>query len=197
MGLSIAGLKKSSAIGGGTSGKSQGIFISKVIITDIKAHYDTKQKWQEAWQDKPDDLGIEMTLDIGRDFEPSFYIGGQLKRDEFGDKVGLGTCKKVSILFDSLDIDVPLTLDNLRIPRDILNDCVGRDFLRLSYVKGQKDDGKSVWSNWQETAKTGTDYNVFKESFLNAVSKKWVRNYEPNDDYTPSGNSVEDEELAL
>jgi hypothetical protein len=138
-----------------------------------------------------------MTLDIGRDFEPSFYIGGQLKRDEFGNKVGLGTCKKVDILFDSLDIDVPITIDDLTIPQDILNDCVGRDFLRLSYVKGQKDNGKSEWSNWQETAKTGTDYNVFKETFLSAVSKKYVRNYQPNDEYVSSGNSVEDEELAL
>jgi|10_taG_2_1085330.scaffolds.fasta_scaffold02207_14 hypothetical protein len=182
MGLSIAGLKSSSSIGGNGVKKTQGVYVGKAIITSIIPHYNTQQKWQR----KPDDIGLEMTLDIGRDFEPTFYVGGAFKRDEFGDIVNMGTVKKVDILLDSLGVDTSLTKDN-KVPEDVLNDCIGREFLRLSYVSGERDDGRAKWSDWQETRRSGIDYNDFTKDFMTAVDNQWVRNFKP----------IEDEELAL
>ena len=188
MALSISGLKTRTPAES-TGGQGNGIFISKVKITSIKAYYGEKQRWQKL----PDDIGIEMTLDIGRDFEPTFYVGGAFKRDEFGDILSLGTVKKVDILFDSMGMDVPFGEDNI-VSEDVLNDCVGREFLRLSYVSGEKDNGKSKWSDWQETRSVDTSKEDFTKDFMNAVLNGWVRNYEPS----TTTNPLEDkEDLAL
>lgn len=170
MGLNINGLGGSSM----APKKSNGVFVSKSKVSAVKVFYDEQQKWQT----RPDSIGVEMTLDIGKDFEPTFYVGGAFKLDEFGDKVGIGTVKKVDILLESLGIDASLTEDN-KIPEDVVNDIVGREFVRLSYVSGVKDNGKSKWSDWQETRPVGTDFNDFTDAFLNAVNQGWVKNYKP------------------
>jgi len=172
MGLSISGLSNSSSFAPTT--KTNGIFVSKSKVSGVKAFYKEQQKWQQ----KPDDIGVEMTLDIGKDFEPTFYVGGIFKKDEFGDKVGIGTVKKIDILLTSLGLDASLTEDD-KIPEDVINDFVGREFIRLSYVSGVKDNGKSKWSEWQETCAVGIDFNEFTDKFLNAVDKGWVKNYKP------------------
>ena len=178
MGLSIDGLQSSSS----TLPKRNGIFISKSKVSGVKVFYDEKQPWQK----RTDAIGIEMTLDIGKDFEPTFYVGGDYKRDEFGERINRGSLKKVDILFDALNIDAEIK-EGGEIPEDVINDIVGREFVRLSYVKGLKPNGKTQWADWQETRPVGTDYNEFADAFLTAVEKGYVKNYDPQ----------QDDELAL
>ena len=190
MGLSIQGLKSgSSAIGGNTS-RPNGIFVSKAKIATVEAFYNEQQRWQK----KPDDLGLMMCLDIGRDFQPEFYVGGMLKRTEFGDVVGIGTIKKIDILLTSLGIDADISKDDLTLLQSVLDEFIGREFLRLSYVSGVKDNGKPRWSDWQETRRVGTDYDDFTASFLKAVANEYVKNYRPDsgDSFVSAG-----EDLAL
>ena len=178
MGLNIGGLTSSST----ATKKTNGIFISKSKISGVEVFYDEKQKWQKH----PDSIGIRMTLDIGKDFEPEFYVGGQFRKDEFGEKIGIGTVKKVDILLTSLGLDASLD-ENDKLPEDVINDFVGKEFIRLSYVSGTKDNGKSKWSDWQETCAVGIDFNLFTEKFLKAVNEGWIKNYKPD----------QEDELAL
>ena len=55
----------------------------------------------------------------------------------------------------------------------------GKEFCKLSYVWGVKDDGKSRWNDWTEVAKVGDDQKL-KDKFQDAVKNKWVRDYRPN-----------------
>mgnify|MGYP003625109809 FL=1 len=98
--------------------------------------------------------------------------------DEFGDRVGIGTVKKVDILLTSLGIDTELS-DDGKIPEEAVEEFVGKEFTRLSYVSGIKDNGKSKWSEWQETAEAGVDFNILIDKFLLAVEKGYVKNYKP------------------
>tara|TARA_R110000824_G_scaffold17372_6_gene70669 strand:- start:3666 stop:4208 length:543 start_codon:yes stop_codon:yes gene_type:complete len=172
MGLNINGLKSSSNFS--STPKTNGIFVSRSKVSGVKVFYNEQQKWQK----KPDSIGVEMTLDIGKDFEPTFYVGGQFSMDEFGDRVGIGTVKKVDILLTSLGIDTELS-DDGKIPEEAVEEFVGKEFTRLSYVSGIKDNGKSKWSEWQETAEAGVDFNILIDKFLLAVEKGYVKNYKP------------------
>ena len=64
----------------------------------------------------------------------------------------------------------------------------GKEFCKLSYVWGVKDDGKSRWNDWTEVAKVGEDQKL-KDKFLEAVKNNWVRDYRPQEQSTSSEES--------
>ena len=181
--------------GGSSSGSKDNIFVDKVKIASADIKYGVK----EDWQTYSDDISIHLTLDIGRDFQPKMYIGGNYKKDEVsGEIVGWSTAFKVKMFFDS--IGMPIMLDkgknpqSSRLPADAGQRLIGKEFLRLTYVSTKtKRDGGQLWKDWQETRPVSYDQKKFKDDFRGSVSKNYVKDFqssdEPKEDSSPWSES--------
>lgn len=183
--------------------KKDGVLVSQVSIKDIKATYGEKMEWMRD----ADDIGLHMKLDIGKDFFPNFYVGGNYKKEvtKNGDTiVGHGSSMKVKILLTNLGFVNPddLMNDDGTIPEDILESMIGRSFLRLSYSRGLKPDGTIDWSQWQETGAIKNGEKELKIRFFEAVEEGYLKNYKAPDDgeiFSPneSSTSKAEERFAL
>jgi hypothetical protein len=152
-----------------------GVFINDVTIVDIEVIYGGTEWQKEKYKD---DVGINVTIDIGRDFQPKFYTGGRFKKDEFGEKVGEGTLRRLDIFFDAIDVDAKVD-DEDKIPEDVLPDCRGRVFKRLSYVKGTKKNGKPSYADFQTVAAPESQNGELVAEFKLNLEKGWIKNYKP------------------
>ena len=73
---------------GSKSGAKSNLFVDTAKIASVQIKYGV----QEDWQTYSDDISIHLTLDIGRDFQPNMYIGGNYKKDDVsGEIVGWST----------------------------------------------------------------------------------------------------------
>ena len=168
----------------GSTGNKDNIFVDKVKIATAKIKYGVK----EDWQTYSDDISIHLTLDIGRDFQPNMYIGGNYKKDEVsGEIVGWSTAFKVKMFFES--IGMPIKLDkgknpqSSRLPADAEQILVGKDFQRLTYISTKtKRDGGQLWKDWQETRPVSYYTKKFKLDFKESVSKNYVKDYKASDE---------------
>ena len=165
--------------GGTSSGNKDNIFVDKVKIAKAEIKYGVK----EDWQTYSDDISVHLTLDIGKDFQPNMYIGGNYKKDEVsGEIVGWSTSFKVKLFFDA--IGMPIKLDkgmqpqSSRLPADAEKLLVGKEFSRLTYVSTKtKRDGGTLWKDWQETRSASYDQKRFKNEFKEAVSKGYIKDF--------------------
>ena len=159
-----------------------GVFISEATIKSLTVKYDVKEKWQK----RADDIALYLVLDVGQDFDYEMRIGGYFNRNDDGTIKNWGAALKVKILLDSLGIEGKLTDDN-RLPDEVIEDMVGKKFLRLSYVAGTKQNGKTLWYDWNEVGKIGQEDRL-REKFMKSVNDGWVKNYKPDtsDDFNPS-----------
>ena len=165
-----------------TSNKRTGIFVSEATIKNIVVKYDV----QEEWQKRPDDIALFLTLDVGQNFDYDMRIGGFFNRNEDGSVKNWGAALKVKILLDALNIKGSLTKD-WQLPDEIVEEMIGKKFLRLSYVSGTKDNGKARWFDWNEVGRLGQEDRL-KERFMKAVNDGWVKNFRPDtsDDFDPA-----------
>lgn len=152
-----------------------GVFVNEVTITDVTPVYGGTE-WQNAKY--KDDIGINVTIDIGQSFQPTHYIGGRLKKDDFGEVTSLGTVRRVGDFFTAIDVDVKLS-DERKFEEDALRDCIGRKYLRLTYVSGKKDNGKLKYSDFQQVAKSTDNKRVLIDTFKEHVENGWLKNYRP------------------
>ena len=166
----------------GTQSKGGGgdnIFVDKAKIVDCNITYGEKKNWQTY----ADDISIELTLDVGKDFTPSMYIGGKFKSDDVsGLIVGWGTAFKVKMFFDAIkrpiSLDKTKTAAQTRLPEGAENIVKGNDFLRLTYKSTKlKQDGSNRWKEWQETRSVDTNIDSFKKDFKNSVTNNWVKDF--------------------
>ena len=164
---------------GSGGGAKSNIFVDKAKIASIQIKYGV----QEDWQTYSDDISIHLTLDIGKDFQPNMYIGGNYKKDEMsGEIVGWSTAFKVKLFFDA--IGMPIKLDkgmqpqSSRLPADAEQVITGKEFLRLTYVSTKtKKDGSPLWKDWQETRNASYDHNKFKAEFKEAVVNNYGKDF--------------------
>lgn len=75
-----------------------GLYTREVTIADAKAHFKEENPWG-----REDDLGITLTLDIGRDFQPENYIGGKYGKNASGEQT-IGSCFKLFKLLEACDV---------------------------------------------------------------------------------------------
>ena len=173
-----------------TSTNSENIFVDNVKVVTADINYETKQDWQTY----SDDMSINMTLDIGRDFQPSFYIGGNFKKDETsGQVIGWGTAFKIKLFFDAIGMPIRLSkgklLQDQRLPDDAASQLIGKEFARLTYKSTKlKKTGDNMWKEWQETRPTNVDHAEFKDIFRNAVTNNWIKDFLSPDDDVPFNN---------
>jgi len=165
-----------------TSNKRTGVFVSEATIKNIVVKYDI----QEEWQKRPDDIAVFLTLDVGQNFDYEMRIGGFFNRNEDGSVKNWGAALKVKILLDALNIKGSLTED-WQLPDEIVEEMMGKKFLRLSYVSGTKENGKSRWFDWNEVGRLGQEDRL-KERFMKAVNDGWVKNFRPDtsNDFDPA-----------
>ena len=166
--------------------KKTGVFISEATIKSVSVKYDI----QEEWQKRPDDIALYLDLDIGRDFDHQMRIGGYFNRNDDGTIKNWGAALKVKILLDSLGIEGQLT-DEHQLPDEVIEDMVGKKFLRLSYVAGIKKNGKTLWVDWNEVGKVGQEDRL-REKFMKSVNDGWVKNYKPDTQEDNSSQNNED-----
>ena len=165
-----------------TSNKRTGIFVSEATIKNVVVKYDVQEKWQK----RPDDIAVFLTLDVGQNFDYEMRIGGYFNRKDDGSVKNWGAALKVKILLNALDIEGKLSKD-FQLTDEILDEMIGKKFLRLSYVSGTKDNGKPRWFDWNEVGKLGQEDRL-KERFMKAVRDGWVKNFRPDtsDDFDPA-----------
>ena len=165
-----------------TSNKRTGVFVSEATIKNIVVKYDVQEKWQK----RPDDIAVFLTLDVGQNFDYDMRIGGFFNRNDDGSVKNWGAALKVKILLDALNIKGSLTKD-WQLPDEIVEEMMGKKFLRLSYVSGTKDNGKARWFDWNEVGRLGQEDRL-KERFMKAVNDGWVKNFRPDtgDDFDPA-----------
>lgn len=100
------------------------------------------------------DVGIEFTLDIGKEFQPTFAITGNFKEEEIEDPI-TGEKRKTGKWLDSSTIKVKIALQNLgirwkklgpnnEIPKEILDQCIGKKIMRLQYPSGYYTEGEKA-----------------------------------------------------
>tara|TARA_E500000331_G_scaffold316035_1_gene326431 strand:- start:690 stop:1280 length:591 start_codon:yes stop_codon:yes gene_type:complete len=177
-----------------TSGSSSGskskdnLFVDKVKIATAEIKYGVK----EDWQTYSDDISVHLTLDIGRDFQPNMYIGGNYKKDDVsGEIVGWSTAFKVKMFFDS--IGLPIMLDkgkspqSSKLPADAEQRLIGKEFLRLTYISTKtKRDGGQLWKDWQETRMPNYEVSKFKAEFKDSVGKNYVKDFKSSEESSES-----------
>lgn len=159
---------------------NNGIYTKNVKIVDAKVQYPSTK---ESWQKRKDDIILTLTLDVGSDsFQPELILRGYFNKKEDGSFQNNGTATKIKILFDSVGVDWDSSVDkeNYELTDDSLEQLVGKEFCKLSYVWGVKDDGKSRWNDWTEVIKVGDDQKL-KDKFHDAVKNNWVRDYRPQE----------------
>tara|TARA_Y100001963_G_scaffold88454_1_gene122210 strand:- start:28178 stop:28765 length:588 start_codon:yes stop_codon:yes gene_type:complete len=163
--------------------KSDGIFVDTVKIADAVINYRVMEKWQKM----PDDISLKLTLDIGKDFQPEMYIGGQFREDTVsGNVISWGTATKVKILLDNIGLGVACDKNapagSQKLPDDIKDRMIGKEFLRLMYRSNRtKQDGNYRIKEWQETGAVGPgNAQKLRNKFAEAVSNSWVKDYNPS-----------------
>ena len=184
----------------GGSENSSNVIVQSVTIADFDITYGEKREWQKY----SDDIGIDLTLDVGQSFQPTMYIGGSFKLDEMDNSIiGWGRAYKVKMLFDAMGLPIKLAkgsaVSENRLPDNAKEMILGKQFLRLSYVSTKlKADGTNRWKDWQDTAKLG-DEDHLKSQFAKSVKEGYIKDFkEPGADSTWSeGESFDEADLPL
>ena len=180
---------------GSTSGggKKDNIFIDKATITGCEIAYGEKKSWQTY----ADDISVELTLDIGKDFTPTFYMGGKFKvDDQSGMVIGWSTAYKIKLFFEAIGQTIRLSKDKpltgQKLPEEAADFCIGKSFKRLTYKSDKmKANGEPRWKDWQQVDSVDTPNADFKAKFLNAVDNQWIKDFLAVDDDVPFDTEVD------
>lgn len=127
------------------------------------------------------DMAIETVLDIGKDFFPVFTLYGNFKRDADVGITSWGTAFRIKNFFSKLGVrsNRGCFTDELTIPQEWLTEIIGKEFYKLSYVSGTKEEGGLKYSNWSEIS-TNTPEEL-KSRFLKSFTEKgYPKNYQPD-----------------
>ena len=178
---------------------SSNIIVQKVTIDEFNVTYGEMRDWQQY----SDDIGIDLTLDVGQDFKPTMYIGGSFKLDDMNDSIiGWGRAFKVKMLFDSIGLPLKLakgsSVSENRLPENAKEHIIGKQFLRLSYVSTKKKaDGTNRWKDWQDTAKLGQEEQL-KAQFTKSVNEGYIKDFQkPGVDNTTWDEEVQVNDIPL
>ena len=172
---------------GNSTTSGDNIFIDTPTIIGCEITYGEKKSWQTY----SDDIAVELTLDIGKSFNPTFYMGGNFKvDDQSGLVVGWSTAYKIKLFFEALGHTLKLSKDRTvgdqKLPSEAIDFCIGKQFKRLQYISTKlKANGDKKWKDWQQTDSVDTSNNEYKAKFKNAVDNNWIKDFQDPDDDVP------------
>ena len=162
-----------------------GVWVNNVTVVSVEPIYGGAEWQHEKYKD---DIGVNIVIEIGQSFQPTFYVGGRLKKDDFGETVGLGSVRRVSEFFDAINVDVNMDDDTYKLDETNLENCVGKEFMRLSYVSGKRENGKLKYTDFQTVASAQSEKRDLVSTFKDHINKEWIKNYKPEvmEDNNPS-----------
>jgi len=154
----------------------KGVFINLVTITDAEDISGTTL----PFLDRAVDIGIKLTLDIGReDFQPELTIFGNFERDfNTNQIIGWGSAFCIQELLYKLSYKGQLNLDNT-IPKEAIESLIGKQFYKLAYVSGIKDNGQLRYTNWNLIAAPDEDHEYLAKRFQKSTLSGYPKNYRP------------------
>lgn len=153
----------------------KGIYVNLVTITGVEDISGTTP----VFLDRPIEIGVKLKLDIGRDFEPELSIFGEFERDANTREVkGWGSAFCIQELLFKLSYKGHLGSNN-SIPAEALQSLIGKQFYKLTYVSGIKDNGNLKYSNWYIIASSDEDPESLAKRFHKSVNSGYPRNYRP------------------
>lgn len=161
-------------------GKEGGGGMSPIIIMKVKVIGAENVSGVEIpYLKKSYDIGVKLMLDIGREFKPTLVIAGNFKKDESKKNVtGWGSAFVVRDLFGKIGYEGTLGDDN-KLPQEALDFLIDKEFLRLSYVSGTKENGKFRYSDWSQVAAVDEGEDVLYKRFIASHAKGYPSNYHP------------------
>lgn len=139
------------------------------------------------------DLAVEVELSVPElSWNPKFTVYGDFKRDGQQTIVGWGGAFKVRDFIKVLTgKDMEIDTDNPVIDPNLLNECLGKSFMRLSYKAGLKDDGVTTkYNDWNTVAPPDTDSDHFKARFFANYKKTGhPKNFNPDPGTIPDDSN--------
>lgn len=153
-----------------------GVYVNEATIVSIADVSGTTPTFMQ----RAVDIGIQLTLEVGRDFMPQMLIAGNFRRDaKSGEVVAWGSACVVQDALSRLGYAGPLDAGN-KIPTKALQDLVGKTFLRLSYVSGTKNTGKPRYSDWTTMGSLTDGPEDLIARWNHSRSRGYPRNYRPD-----------------
>lgn len=153
----------------------KGLYINLVTIIDAEDISGTTL----PFLDRPIEIGVKLTLDIGKEFQPELTIFGEFEKDiNSGEVIGWGSAFSIQELLYKLSFQGRLD-DNNTIPAEALKSLVGKQFFKLSYVSGIKDNGNLKYSNWNLIASVEEEPESLVKRFQKSVLNGYPKNYRP------------------
>ncbi len=152
-----------------------GVFISQVSVVNVE----NISGQQPPYMERPIDLGLKLTLNIGRDFQPDLIIAGNFKRDaQSNDVIGWGSAFVVQDILSRLGYSGILQEGNV-LPQEALDFLLHKSFYRLSYVSGVKDNGRLRYTDWNQVATLDEGAESLVNRFKKSLCKGYPKNYHP------------------
>jgi len=151
-----------------------GVFVDTVTIADAQCISGQNLEFLS----RPIGIGVRLTLEIGKDFQPYHEIFGDGKYNG-ATLTDWGSAFVVNDLFMRLGI-TPSVSDDGAIPSSIVQQLIGKQYLRLAYVTGRKDGGKFKTSYWNEVAGITEGEKSLRERFKRSVARGYPKNYDPS-----------------
>ena len=169
----------------------KGIYVNLVTISDAEDISGTVP----VFLDRAVEIGVKLTLEIGREFQPELTIFGEFEKDVYTDEViGWGSAFCIQELFYKLSYQGQLNSDN-SIPAEALKSLIGKQFFKLSYVSGIKDNGQLKYSNWNLIASPDENPELLANRFQKSILNGYPRNYRPELVDTSEESELEDESI--
>ena len=169
---------------GKSSGGGKGIYIDSATIVNADIQYGQIPKGSKY----SDDIGITLTLDIGKAFQPELYIGGSYRTDDNDMVISWGTAYRINTLFKAagLKLGDPLwnvtPLATASLPNNASDNLKGKEIVRLRYRSTRTNaEGKAYTNDFKEVYNKGSEDFILKR-FNDSVQKGYIKDYDDGSD---------------
>ncbi|MFA6468220.1 MAG: hypothetical protein WCW35_04920 [Bacteroidota bacterium] len=152
----------------------KGVYINEATIIEVE---DVSGTTPQPFI-KQVDIGIRLTLDIGKTFSTKMLIAGDFKRNENQEVTSWGAAFIVQEAFAKLGYKGSLNPDN-SIPDEALESLLDKKFLKLSYVSGVRENGKFYWTDWNNICSVEEGAEQLAKRFKASLAKGYPKNYRP------------------
>lgn len=162
-----------------TGGNKDPFIISKCKIANSENVSGEPQPFNK---DEKIEIGVKLTFDIGKSFQPTLMVTGRFKRDEASLAIlDWGRAFKVRNL---LEILAPEYVDQLastyQIPPEAVAAMRGKEIYRLSYIAGRNTlTGKLKYYDWDEVGAIEKGEEYLKDRFLRSNKAGYPKNFRP------------------
>lgn len=165
----------SSGATGNSKELAHGVYADEVTIDSIKDISGKPISFIPDESRNKFDCAIEVTVNKeGIDFQPTYTLFGNFKKDDAGNITDWGGAFVIGEFFKALGIEGTLSNDH-KIPQNWRKDALGRKIVAVSYAAGyqKKNTDKVAYSNWN---RFGSVQEQDFEAACNHLAGLWAAN---------------------